>query len=245
VLPLLIYSVVRANPTRLSSNARYIRRYRVESKLTDFYAYCLTNLDAVISFVETCDLQELGLIPGLPSSVSTPTEGKAPLQPILNAAVRGKDAVAGGMGMAVTGVTGVVGSVFSRVLGQKHSDTHQRKDSGSKAASISSNNSNSTAATGGGGREGGRTMTSKVGKRSSSIGIRHRAPLEGSDAAPPLPSNAKLRFASPVQRYLEATPDTLRVSEIGGLLEDYKRLAAVVEELSRLVQRTDDTNKTR
>lgn len=34
-------------------------------------------------------------------------------------------------------------------------------------------------------------------------------------------------------RYLDMTPETIRVSDVPGLLEEYKRLAALVAELSR------------
>ena len=44
VLPLLIYIVVRSNPPRLVSNIRFIRRYRAENRLVDYYSYCFTNM---------------------------------------------------------------------------------------------------------------------------------------------------------------------------------------------------------
>ncbi|KAI9228933.1 MAG: hypothetical protein DHS80DRAFT_30354 [Piptocephalis tieghemiana] len=61
MLPLLIYMVVRSNPPRLISNLRFIQRYRLKSRLNEEMAYSFTNLMAVISFLETCDLQAIGL----------------------------------------------------------------------------------------------------------------------------------------------------------------------------------------
>ncbi|KAI8319263.1 hypothetical protein GQ54DRAFT_244827, partial [Martensiomyces pterosporus] len=43
ILPLLIYSVVKANPPRFISNLRYIQRYRTRALLTSQFEYCMTN----------------------------------------------------------------------------------------------------------------------------------------------------------------------------------------------------------
>ncbi|KAJ2889526.1 hypothetical protein IWW38_004654, partial [Coemansia aciculifera] len=61
ILPLLIYSVVRANPPRFISNLRYIQRYRTRSLLTSQYEYCMTNAQAASSFVTSVDARKLGL----------------------------------------------------------------------------------------------------------------------------------------------------------------------------------------
>ncbi|KAJ2742682.1 hypothetical protein GGI20_004301 [Coemansia sp. BCRC 34301] len=61
ILPLLIYSVVKANPPRFISNLRYIQRYRTRSLLTSQYEYCMTNAQAVASFVTSVDARKLGL----------------------------------------------------------------------------------------------------------------------------------------------------------------------------------------
>ncbi|KAF9920620.1 hypothetical protein FBU30_009541 [Linnemannia zychae] len=61
LLPLLIFSVVKSNPPMLISNLRYIQRFRVQDQLTGESAYCLTNMMAVVSFLETLDPQALGL----------------------------------------------------------------------------------------------------------------------------------------------------------------------------------------
>ncbi|KAI7819074.1 hypothetical protein BC939DRAFT_271555 [Gamsiella multidivaricata] len=61
LLPLLIFSVVKSNPPMLISNLRYIQRFKVQDHLTGELAYCLTNMMAVVSFLETLDPQALGL----------------------------------------------------------------------------------------------------------------------------------------------------------------------------------------
>ncbi|KAG0274511.1 hypothetical protein BGZ95_009705 [Linnemannia exigua] len=61
LLPLLIFSVVKSNPPMLISNLRYIQRFKVQDQLTGELAYCLTNMMAVVSFLETLDPQAFGL----------------------------------------------------------------------------------------------------------------------------------------------------------------------------------------
>ncbi|GJJ72017.1 hypothetical protein EMPS_04374 [Entomortierella parvispora] len=61
LLPLLIFSVVKSNPPMLISNLRYIQRFKVQDHLTGELAYCLTNMMAVVSFLENLDPHTLGL----------------------------------------------------------------------------------------------------------------------------------------------------------------------------------------
>ncbi|KAF9278264.1 hypothetical protein BGZ88_000707 [Linnemannia elongata] len=61
LLPLLIFSVVKSNPPMLISNLRYIQRFKVQDHLTGELAYCLTNMMAVVSFLEELDPQAFGL----------------------------------------------------------------------------------------------------------------------------------------------------------------------------------------
>ncbi|TPX70882.1 hypothetical protein SpCBS45565_g01474 [Spizellomyces sp. 'palustris'] len=68
LLPLLIYVVVKTNPPRLASCLKYINRFRAHNKIEGYSSYCLTNLAAVQSFVETSDVQALGLSPYVEAS---------------------------------------------------------------------------------------------------------------------------------------------------------------------------------
>ncbi|KAF9974746.1 hypothetical protein BGZ73_001801 [Actinomortierella ambigua] len=61
LLPLLIFSVVKSNPPNLIANLRFIQRFRVQDQLSGESAYCLTNMMAVVSFLEELDPQALGL----------------------------------------------------------------------------------------------------------------------------------------------------------------------------------------
>ncbi|KAJ3204850.1 hypothetical protein HK099_001000 [Clydaea vesicula] len=55
LLPLLIYIIIRTNPPRFISNLTYITKF-LQPKLCDGYrSYCLTNLLAVTSYIESTD----------------------------------------------------------------------------------------------------------------------------------------------------------------------------------------------
>ncbi|KAI9790420.1 MAG: hypothetical protein M1833_001937 [Piccolia ochrophora] len=61
ILPTLIYTLI-TTPTEgvnIISNLCFIQRFRSENKIDGEAAYCLTNLEAAISFLETVDLASL------------------------------------------------------------------------------------------------------------------------------------------------------------------------------------------
>ncbi|KAF5332134.1 hypothetical protein D9611_008124 [Ephemerocybe angulata] len=60
LLPMLIFSVVKANPPRLLSNLLYTQRFR-NHNVGGEESYCLINLMAVAEFLENVDLDALGL----------------------------------------------------------------------------------------------------------------------------------------------------------------------------------------
>ena len=61
IMPMLIYTLITMPPEHLSviSDMHFIQYFRWEPKLTGEAAYCLTNLEAAISFLETVDLSTL------------------------------------------------------------------------------------------------------------------------------------------------------------------------------------------
>ncbi|KAG8626034.1 hypothetical protein KVT40_006435 [Elsinoe batatas] len=58
-VPLLIYTVLKANPTHLVSNVQYILRFRNQDKLGGEAGYYISSLMGVISFVENLDRTNL------------------------------------------------------------------------------------------------------------------------------------------------------------------------------------------
>ncbi|KAJ1547752.1 argininosuccinate lyase [Nowakowskiella sp. JEL0078] len=59
LLPALIYTIIRSNPPRLFSNIRHIQRFRSISKMEGYSAYCLTNISAAVTYLETVELSGL------------------------------------------------------------------------------------------------------------------------------------------------------------------------------------------
>ena len=61
ILPMLIYALVisRCEDLNVISNLNFIQRFRASDKLNGEAAYCLVNLEAAISFLETVDLPSL------------------------------------------------------------------------------------------------------------------------------------------------------------------------------------------
>ncbi|KAL1933956.1 hypothetical protein VTP01DRAFT_8046 [Rhizomucor pusillus] len=79
LLPLLIFTVVKSNPTNFLSNLKFIQRFRRPSSITGQDSYCLTNMMAVVSFLETTNLVGLGL--SADKVMSNVTDFKAPATP--------------------------------------------------------------------------------------------------------------------------------------------------------------------
>ncbi|KAI1393899.1 uncharacterized protein F4822DRAFT_386324 [Hypoxylon trugodes] len=61
IMPMLIYTLITMPPEKLNviSDSNFIQRFRWEEKLEGEAAYCLTNLEAVITFLQTVDLASL------------------------------------------------------------------------------------------------------------------------------------------------------------------------------------------
>lgn len=61
LLPFIIFSIVKANPTELVSHLLYVQRYRMRSAAGGEEGFCLINLLAAVEFLENVDLGALGL----------------------------------------------------------------------------------------------------------------------------------------------------------------------------------------
>jgi hypothetical protein len=60
LLPVMIYAVVKTNPSQLVSHLLYVQRFRSRS-VGGEESFCLINLMAVVEFLENVDLAVLGL----------------------------------------------------------------------------------------------------------------------------------------------------------------------------------------
>lgn len=82
ILPTLIYTLITSPSSGMNviSNLYFAQRFRNTSKIDGEAAYCLTNLEAAISFLETVDLASLRSdepLEGPPKSSSRPTTPSA------------------------------------------------------------------------------------------------------------------------------------------------------------------------
>lgn len=82
ILPTLIYTLITSPPSGMNiiSNLHFMQRFRNTSKIDGEAAYCLTNLEAAISFLETVDLASLRsdeALEGPPKSSSRPSTPQA------------------------------------------------------------------------------------------------------------------------------------------------------------------------
>jgi len=83
IMPMLIYTLITSRPEGIDviSNLYFIQRFRNENKIDGEAAYCLTNLEAAITFLETVDLASLreDEAPSGPPKPNTPRARPEPL----------------------------------------------------------------------------------------------------------------------------------------------------------------------
>jgi hypothetical protein len=85
ILPTLIYALITSTPSELNiiSNFKFIQRFRGASRMDGETAYCLVNVEAAVSFLETVDLSSLRADEGRPekanSRPSTPRTEVTPM----------------------------------------------------------------------------------------------------------------------------------------------------------------------
>ncbi|KPV74458.1 uncharacterized protein RHOBADRAFT_54275 [Rhodotorula graminis WP1] len=140
ILPLLIYSVVRANPPHLVSHLHFVHRFRSESLLRGQSSFCATNFDAVVEFLNHVDVSSLGLssskllggttggggapTPSLGSSPSTSSLASPTTRPrayTTPSLLRSRVSTTADqlVGSANTALTGLVGSSYHALFGPK------------------------------------------------------------------------------------------------------------------------------
>lgn len=85
ILPTLIYALLTLPPVSLNaySDLKFIQRFRGSSHIDGETAYCLVNLEAAISFLETVDLSSLRAEEAVPDKVdSRPSTPKSEITPM-------------------------------------------------------------------------------------------------------------------------------------------------------------------
>ncbi|TDL23809.1 hypothetical protein BD410DRAFT_746660 [Rickenella mellea] len=118
LLPLIIFSVVKANPSQLVSHLLYTQRFRDQS-VGGEESYCLINLMAVVEFLENVDLGALGLKESENKVMSTADLAPIPLAhvPLGSDKVEsGAAGIRGRVGQQVDAITGSANKVISGVV---------------------------------------------------------------------------------------------------------------------------------
>ncbi|KAF2745500.1 hypothetical protein M011DRAFT_406299 [Sporormia fimetaria CBS 119925] len=84
ILPTLIYALITSPPETLNvfSNLKFIQRFRGASRVDGETAYCLVNLEAAISFLETVDLSSLRADEAGEKTASVPTTPHTEVTPM-------------------------------------------------------------------------------------------------------------------------------------------------------------------
>ncbi|GAA93465.1 hypothetical protein E5Q_00106 [Mixia osmundae IAM 14324] len=112
LLPILIFSVVRANPSQFISHLRLIERFRCELLLHGETAYCVCNLQAVVEYLLHIDLSSVGMGSArvISSEDGSPTQTtQAKLEPAPASSIRAR--VTQEMDIVATGATRMLGGV--------------------------------------------------------------------------------------------------------------------------------------
>ncbi|KAF7716652.1 Uncharacterized protein PECH_008222 [Penicillium ucsense] len=80
ILPTLIYCLITCPPEGIDivSNLLFMQRFRSSTKIDGETAYCLTNLEAAISFLENVELSSLRADETQEGPTKTPSEGPTP-----------------------------------------------------------------------------------------------------------------------------------------------------------------------
>ncbi|KAJ2155925.1 hypothetical protein GGF46_005519 [Coemansia sp. RSA 552] len=212
ILPLLILAVVRSNPPRFISNLRYMRRFRARALLEPHFEYCLTNIQAVASFVVSVDARSLGRDKGAVNSGATPL---SVLHSVNSAAIDVVQGVAGGGRK-------VAANVFDATLGRLiDSSTLLMSRAPWKSPTASERELQSTPAS-------TDDATDSISEKPSSYEIKgHLLPRRSATrSSEPAASTEQLPLApAVVERFLAVDASDLRIGDIAQLLESYKELA--------------------
>ncbi|BGP25733.1 cystathionine beta-lyase [Rhodotorula toruloides] len=128
ILPILIYSVVRANPPHLVSHLRFIHRFRSESLFRGQASYCATNFDAVVEWSQHVDWSTLGLSSARvfaaapsPSLSSSPSQSRPRAQTTPSSLLRARVSTTADqlVDSANSALSGVVDSSYRILFGPK------------------------------------------------------------------------------------------------------------------------------
>ncbi|KAJ2450536.1 hypothetical protein EV183_004212 [Coemansia sp. RSA 2336] len=225
ILPLLIFAVVKCNPRRFISNLRFIQRFRTQSLLASEFDYCMTNTQAVASFVGSVDARKLGLSAQVSSGALErvlPPALSAMRNLLVNNVVSSvgidvMQGVAGGgkkvavnvydatLGRLIDSSTQLISKASSQRMSDRELEGHEQKEPFDKSQVIS----------------GVRDVLDSA-SRQLSYEIKGHLPRSspGQQAKPQV-----------IDRFVNAQKDDLKIGDIDQLLASYKELASYISKL--------------
>ncbi|KAI7906958.1 uncharacterized protein BX663DRAFT_482642 [Cokeromyces recurvatus] len=236
LLPILIFTIVKSNPTHLLSNLKFIQRYRRPDELTGRAGYCLTNILAAVSFLETTNLVGLGLsadkvfshITDLNATTNKSTQAssvtksmmKSPnQQPSNNSGLKMVSDVFDGLDLegnkTVSGIMERVRKVSDAAQPILKEGLSELKEITTKSSSPSVNNK----------------LTTKHSSSSSSLSSLPSFIEDRKNRTKQQKSTGIALNEGPIVKFLEMkSVDELKIGEVTELLVDYKRLAAIIKQ---------------
>ncbi|KAJ2765055.1 hypothetical protein IWQ57_004927 [Coemansia nantahalensis] len=223
ILPLLIYAIVKTNPPRLVSNLRYVQRFRVAALLAAQFEYCMTSAQAAASFIESADPRQLGLAADV-SSGALLERAMHPALSALHALLASSNAV-GSAGIDV--VQGVAGGGKKVAVGVYDATVGRLLDSSSLLMARAPWRAASDKEL----QEGDRAAISGVRDVLASASEQLSYEIKGHlPRASPAARPSAIPPPAIVARFLDASPDDLRVGDIPLLLKSYQELARHLSE---------------
>ncbi|KAI9362877.1 hypothetical protein BD770DRAFT_381998 [Pilaira anomala] len=224
LLPILIFTIVKSNPTNFLSNLKFIQRYRRAEELSGQASYCLTNMMASVSFLETTNLVGLGLSADRVYSHITDLNATKLIEPskqsglrIVSDVVDGSYKVFDGIGKfwqrntqelennkTVTGLVNRVRKVSDAAQPMIKEGLSELKEMTTKPSSIHSDSTTSSLPSFMEGRNNHRNV-----KTNSKTPV-----IDG-----------------PIMKFLETkSVEELTIGDVTVLLADYKRLSAIIKQ---------------
>ncbi|KAL9554386.1 hypothetical protein MBANPS3_002831 [Mucor bainieri] len=238
LLPILIFTIVKSNPTNFLSNLKFIQRYRRPEDIASGQAsYCLTNMMAAVSFLETTNLVGLGLsadrvfshVTDLnatkvidSTTTTTTTTSKQPQQApnpglkIVSDVVDSSYRVFDGLGKFWQRNTQELenNKTVSGLVDQVKGRVRKASDAALPKSELKEISTTSTASS-------VSSLPSFMEDRTNNRLNKQQHP----------PSAALPSGEGPISKFLEMkSVDELKVGEITELLADYKRLAAIIKQ---------------
>ncbi|CAH1767367.1 5938_t:CDS:2, partial [Entrophospora sp. SA101] len=233
ILPLLIHIIIKSNPKKLISNLRFIQRFRVRNLIDNEMSYCLTNILAVIGFLETADYLDLNN-----NNIINSSSGRRVGHEIVKVADSGVKVITDAFDSSY--------KLFGRILGSN--DIFFDKDNINNKNNVNKLPSTKSTITPGideAKQENEMQQPQQHRKRKSSsssmvdrllsFNVLPHFSGDGNIIKKEIKNSIykdDIKISPPIQKFLDCSIDDFHVKDVPELLEDYKRLAKSMHKLN-------------